>query len=329
MKPFELAQARTIGEAIGASGQSFLESRHLAGGTDLLGTIKDRVETPARLVNLKGIPGLRQIEVNSEHTRIGALATHTEVAEHGDVREKHPALIETILKCATPQVRNAATIGGGLCQRPRCWYFRHPDYLCRKKGGMTCYAQDGENEFHTIFDNGTCCAVHASNLAPVLLAYDATLTIWGPDGSREVAIDDFFVDPDDNVTVENILQPNEVLTHVTIPASARGWGEAYVEAREKQSFDWALAGSTVLMKLDGGQVKNCRVVISAVAPRPMRLVAVEEMLTGKPSGKTIANACEKAIEGATPLEQNAYKLVLLKTTLARAINSALERGRKA
>ena len=328
MKSFELAQPRTLDEAVAASGGSFIESRHLAGGTDLLATIKERVETPERLVNLKGIPGLRSIEVTPEATIIGALATHSEVAEHAGIAKHHPAFVETILKCVTPQVRNAATIGGGLCQRPRCWYFRHPDYTCKKKGGATCYAQEGENEFHTIFDNGTCCAVHASNLAPVLLAYDAVLTVRGPAGTREVTMDAFFVDPDKNVMVENILAPNELITHVTIPAAARGMGESYVEVREKQSFDWALVGSTVLLDMQGASVKSARVVLSAVAPRPLRLPAVEKLLLGKPSEKAISKACDKAVEGATPLEHNGYKLALVKATLRRAVATALERGRK-
>ena len=193
---------------------------------------------------------------------------------------------------------------------------------------MTCYAQEGENEFHTIFDNGTCCAVHPSNIAPVLLSYDATLTIRSASGSREVELDKFFVDPDDNVTVENILMPNEVITHVTIPAAARGWGESYVEVREKQTFDWALSATTVRLQMKGRSVEGARVILSAVAPRPMRLPAVEAMLKGTPDEATIARAAEKALEGATPLEHNRYKLALVKTTLRRAVGQALERGRK-
>lgn len=328
MKSFELAQPKNLDEAVAASGSSFLESRPLAGGTDILGTIKDHVQVPDRLVNLKGVDGLREVRTDGDDLVIGALCTHTEVAEHPEVLRRHPALVETILKTGTVQIRNAATIGGGLCQRPRCWYFRHPDYPCRKKGGMTCYAQEGENEFHTIFDNGTCCAVHASNIAPVLLAHDAVLTIHGPEGERTLALDGFFVDPDDNVTVENVLGPKDFVVAVRIPGRDGKSGESYVEVREKQSFDWALAGTTVVLRMDGNAVREARVVLSAVAPRPLRRPEVEAMLLGEPSAETIAAAAEKAVEGATPLAQNGYKLALVKATLRRAVATALERGRK-
>ena len=328
MKSFELAQPGSLDAAIRASGESFVASRWLAGGTDLLATIKERVDVPERLVNLKTIPDLASIEVTAERTVIGALATHTEVAEHVGIREHHPALVEAILATATPQIRNVATIGGGLCQRPRCWYFRHPDYPCRKKGGATCYAQEGENEFHTIFDNGTCCAVHASNIAPILLAYDAVLIVRGSGGEREVALDDFFVDPDDNVMVENILAPGELITRIEIPAAARGWGEAYVEVREKQSFDWALTAATVLVKASGGAVEDSRVVVSAVAPRPLRLPRVEALLRGRVDEDALSAAGEAACAGATPLEQNGYKLALVRATIARAARSAISRARK-
>ncbi len=328
MKPFEVAQPRTLAEAVAASGRSFTETRALAGGTDILSTLKDRVQSPDRLVNLKGIPGLNEIRVVGKDLVIGALATHSEVAEHDEVARRHRALVEAIQKTGTPQVRNAATIGGGLCQRPRCWYFRHPDYDCRKKGGITCYAQEGENEFHTIFDNGTCCAVHASNIAPALLAYDAVLTIHGPEGTRELPLDQFFVDPDDNVTIENVLAANEIITQVRIPGETASYPQAYVEAREKQTFDWALAASTVVLRMAGGTVKEARVVVSAVAPRPMRLPAVESMLLGKPNAATVAAAARKALDGATPLAQNGYKVALLEAILRRAISTALERGGK-
>ena len=331
MKPFELAQPRTVAEAIAASGESFSATRFLAGGTDLLATMKERVQSPDRLVNLKRIAessGLGEIRVEGADLVIGALVTHAECAEHPEVARRHPALVEAIRKAATPQVRNAATIGGGLCQRPRCWYFRHPDYPCRKKGGMTCYAKEGENEFHTIFDNGTCCAVHASNIAPVLLAYDAVLTVHGPDGEREIPLDAFFVDPDENVTVENVLGPKDVLVRVRVPGSAAGAAQAYVEAREKQSFDWALAATTAALRLEGGKVREARIVVSAVAPRPLRRPEAEKLLLGEPDAAAIAKAAEKALEGATPLAQNAYKLPLLAATVRRAIATALERGRK-
>jgi len=328
VRAFELAQPRTLDEAVAVSGRSFIQTRPLAGGTDLLATIKERIQTPDRLVDLKRIPGLREIRIEGEDLVIGALATHREVAAHPEVQRRHPALAETIGRTATPQVRNVATIGGGLCQRPRCWYFRHPDYTCRKKGGTTCYAQEGENEFHTIFDNGTCCAVHASNIAPVFLACEATLSLHGPDGARTIPIDEFFVDPDRNVTVENVLPANEFITEVRVPSRTAGWAQAYVEAREKQSFDWALAGATVLLSLRGPRVEEARVVISAVAPRPLRRPAAEAALIGEPDARAIEAACDAALQGATPLTQNHYKVPMLRGVLSRAIRTALDRGRK-
>jgi xanthine dehydrogenase YagS FAD-binding subunit len=328
VRPFSLARPRTLAEAVAAGAGSFLDVRPLAGGTDLLGTLKDGVQTPERLVDLKTLPGLAEIRVEQGDLSIGALATHAALAEHPEAIRRHPALVEAILRAATPQVRNVATIGGGLCQRPRCWYFRHPDYPCRKKGGATCYAQEGENEFHTIFDNGTCCAVHPSNVAPVLLAHDAVVTIHGPDGERDLPLDAFFVDPDDNVMVENVLAPGEVLVRVRVPGSGATRAEAYVEARERQSFDWALAAATAVLRMDGADVREARVVISAVAPRPLRRPEAERLLVGRPGAEAIAAAAERAVEGATPLAQNGYKVPLLRALVRRAVETALARGRE-
>ncbi|MFQ5654772.1 MAG: FAD binding domain-containing protein [Planctomycetota bacterium] len=327
MKPFGMALPRTVEEAVSACAGGFRETKILAGGTDLLGELKERTCTPERLVNLKGIGELRGIERRKRGLEIGALTPLSEVAAHADVKAGWPALIETIGRTATPQLRNVGTIGGNICQRPRCWYYRSEAYRCIKKRGYLCYARNGENEYHAVFDNDICCVPHPSNCAPVLIAYGAEIEIAGPQGSRAFPIDEFFVAPYENVTAENILKANEVVTRIILPAGSRSRTSAYVEAREKQSFDWALCGSTVILRLEGGRVKRARIVLSAVAPKPLRRRDLEEMLEGREiTSKRIEEVCRAAVAGATPLRQNGYKLALVRATLKRAIGRAAKGG---
>ncbi|MFN0057128.1 MAG: FAD binding domain-containing protein [Planctomycetota bacterium] len=327
MKPFKMAMPKSVAEAVAAAaaGGSFADVRVLAAGTDLVAQMKERTATPGVVVNLKTIPGLDRIERVNGNLEIGALVPLTTIAEHAEILRGWATLSTAILRAATPQVRNLATIAGNLTQRPRCWYFRDEQFPCLKKGGDKCYAKEGENEYHTIFDNGVCCAVHASNCAPVLIAYDALLRIAGPDGERDEPVADFFVSPTLNVRAENILQPGEIITRVILPKASEGRSSAYMETRERQSFDWATSGATASFRPNGKQMADARIVLNAVGPLPLRRKDLENMLNGKEVSDDLLRAVgDAAVKGATPLRDNAYKVQLVKVCLARAIRAAME-----
>lgn len=324
MKPFKMALPRTVAEAATASSGSFDRTKLLAGGTDLLGEMKNGVRTPELLVNLKSVPGLDQIEVGPDGVMIGALARLSDIAAHAEIQSRWPALAQTIGKTATPQVRNVATIGGNLCQRVRCWYYRDDTYPCLKKGGAFCYAQQGENEYHSVFNNYVCCAPNPSNIAPVAVAYDARIEIVSGSGQRQVQAEDFFVRPERDVTRETILQPGEVVTRVFLPFESASKHSAYVESREKQSYDWALCGSAVNLAFEGKAIKRARIVLGAVAPTPLRREDLEKILVGEaPTDAVIERVLKASVRGARALAQNEYKLELVKATLERAIQSAV------
>ena len=326
MKPIKMALPKTLDGAVSSCEDKFEKSKLLAGGTDLLAELKERTQTPDMLVNLKTIPGLTEIRRSDRGLEIGALVTLSDLAANAEVARGWPALVAAIDRAATPNVRNVGTIGGNLCQRPRCWYYRDEAYHCLKKGGSMCYAVNGENEFHSIYDNAVCCAVHPSNTAPVLMAHGASVDIVGPRGQRTVALEEFFVTPSQDVTRENILDPNEIVTGVVLPRGSENRHCAYVETREKQSFDWATCGSTANLEIGSdGKVRKARIVLSAVAPTPVRRKDLEKMLVGrKVDDAVIAGVCKAAAIGAVPLAQNGFKVALVKVTLKRAIQQAMK-----
>jgi xanthine dehydrogenase YagS FAD-binding subunit len=328
MKSFEFVRARTVPEAAALLGTERDSAKILAGGTDLLGEMKEYLVTPTRLVNIKTIPNLGKIEHTDKGTRIGALVTLTRLAEDAQVKALYPVLVQAVGFSAMPQIRNAATIGGNLCQRPRCWYYRDEHTVCLKKGGQKCYAVDGENEYHAILGGGPCYIVHPSDPAPALLALGASVVLHDGQKERTVPLEEFFVLPQKDVHRENILAQNEIITHVLIPAPAVN--SAYVKEREKDSYDWALSAAAVALTLGtagiagGGRVvSNARIVLGGVAPIPWRATAAEKALTGKPiSDATIAEAAKAAVADAKPLAKNAYKIPLTEVVVRRAIQKA-------
>ncbi|HEY3246073.1 MAG TPA: xanthine dehydrogenase family protein subunit M [Phycisphaerae bacterium] len=297
-----------------------------AGGIDVLDRLKERLETPDRLLNLRNLPpAAKAIERRASENvlAIGALATLAEVAAHPEVKKLFPILAESLGDAATPQIRNVATIGGNLLQKPRCWYFRSQDILCRKKGGGLCYAIDGDNRYHAIFGTKMCHIVHASNAAVPLRAYGASVrTIRNENGKiaeRVVNLDDFYRVPDDPKDDEHTLQPNEILKEILIPLSAGGTKSAYIELREKQSFDWPLV--TVAVNLN--DPVQPRIVLGAVAPIPWRLPNVEALIAGKPITAELADqAGEKATEGADPMTHNEYKVPQVQVLVSQALRTA-------
>jgi xanthine dehydrogenase YagS FAD-binding subunit len=294
-----------------------------AGGTDLLDRMKERTDEPAHLVGISGIVPREKIRVESSATTLHALVTLAFLAEDPAVRRHYPALAEAAAGAATPQIRNMATLGGNVCQRPRCWYFRLEDYECRKKGGVDCFAFHGENQFHAIFHTEPCACVHPSATATALMAYGATVVTTAPGGGREVPLDQFLVLPDADPTVETILKNGEVVTAIKLPPPHPAAKSAYVKIKHKQTFDWPLADAAVVLHMDGRTCRQARVVLGAVAPVPLRRPKAEEALAGRAIDASVARqAAEQALADATPLAKNGYKVTLAKVALERAILAA-------
>jgi xanthine dehydrogenase YagS FAD-binding subunit len=292
-----------------------------AGGTDLLGCLRERIFDVRKIVSLNGLSGLQGIEKTAGGgLKIGALTTISAVSEHPAVRKRFTALAEGATEVASPQLRNQGTIGGNLCQKPRCWYYRG-EFDCLRKGGGTCFAAGGENQFHCIFgSDDRCYIVHPSDTAPALVALDAKLEIAGPNGNRRTAVEDFHVLPADDVARETWLEHGEVVTAVRIPPPRPGLRSTYRKVRARRSWDFALAGAALALQFDGDRVADGRVVLSGAAPVPWRSRAVESAIRGRPlDAKTIAAAAEAVVETARPLAQNAYKIPLFKGMIAEEL----------
>jgi xanthine dehydrogenase YagS FAD-binding subunit len=289
-----------------------------AGGIDLLDLMKEDIIQPQRLVNLLSIkgPALREISRQDDGLHIGALATLAELAAHPDAP---PVLSHAAGSAATPQIRNVATVGGNIAQRPRCWYFRSSTFPCSRKGGNICYTQKGESKYHALFDNGDCAVVTGSTLSVPLVALDATVVTT----KRKIPIEKFFVPTTVDITREHVLEPGEIITEIVVPAGASAWKNAFREAGERDSQDWSLVSAAVTLQMEGGTVKAARVVLGAVAAVPYRVPAAEAALVGKKiTAANALQAAEVAFAGAKPLADNAYKVPLGKTILKRAILAA-------
>jgi xanthine dehydrogenase YagS FAD-binding subunit len=315
MNRFEWVEATTVSQAIAASNA---DSTFKAGGVDLLDLMKDHIASPKRLVNIRTVEGLGEIREDDRGLHIGPLVTLSEIEEHPLIQKKYPAISEAAFRVATPQIRNMATIGGNLVQRPRCWYFRSEDFHCRKKGGTHCFAQDGENDYHAIFDNRTCAIVHPSGVAVPLVALDAHLEITSKEGKRQVRLEEFFTRPEDDVTRENVIEPGELITNITLPASESR--SAYYKQGEKESFDWPIADVAVALKMQGSRCQKSSIVLGAAAPYPYRAKAAEAKLTNQEiSEETARAAAEQAMANATPLAKNSYKIPIFEAIIRRTI----------
>jgi xanthine dehydrogenase YagS FAD-binding subunit len=294
----------------------------LAGGMDLLARLKDNLADPERIVNVKSLDATIT-NMPGGGLKIGAAVRIQDLVEHAATARLYPALIAAAGEVGTPQIRHAGTVGGNINQRPRCWYYRNEEFVCFKKGGNTCFAPQGENQFHAIFGDGPSHIVHASSLAVPLVAYGAKFRIVGPSGEKETDAASFFTMPTrQNVLTENILQPNELLTHVILPAPGQVKSGHY-EVRYKQSHDWPLAFATVVLAMNGDTVRSARVVMGAVAPVPWRAEAAEAALAGKRITEDVAQAAaEAALTGAKPMSRNGYKVQIAKTAVKRAVLQA-------
>jgi xanthine dehydrogenase YagS FAD-binding subunit len=324
MQPFEYASPATLPEALALLGSKWGETDVLAGGTDQISLMKEYVHTPQRVVNIKAIPELHGIHAG-HGLRIGATTTFDELVLDKSVHAEYPSLTEAVLGITSPQIRNMGTVGGDLCQRPRCWYFRQGYGVLALKDGKSL-VPNGQNEYHSIFGNGPAYFVSASSLGPALIALGATVKLVSASGSRVVPVAKFFVSPQNDQTREIALLPNEILTEIVIPP-AHGIRNATYEVRHKDALDWPLATASVALTMKGDKVGKASVVLGHVAPVPWPATAADQALEGNSlSADVIERAAEAAIQDARPLSQNAYKLQLTKVAVKRALNQASGRA---
>lgn len=311
-----IARLRTSGNGAGLV-------RPLAGGTDLLPLIKEEIVGPAELVDIKRADGLHdRIEVTDFEAVLGTLVTLAQIERHAGLKERFPALVEAAALAASPQLRNMATIGGNLLQRPRCWYYRDAHFHCWLKGGEECFAREGENQHHALFGGSPCVAVHPSDPAAALLAYDASVVLRTAGGERIVSLAEFFAEPDEARRTENVMPPDAILTEVRIPVPAAGARSAYLKAMDRKVWAFALVGVAAAARIEDGAIRESRIVLSGVAPIPWRAVEAEFTLAGQPpSAELFARAASAALAGARPLARNGYKLPLANALIRRALAS--------
>jgi xanthine dehydrogenase YagS FAD-binding subunit len=323
MQAFEYANPATIKEAVSLLSANWGEVDVLAGGTDLLNLLKDYLHTPKRVVNIKNIKELGGIAKTPSGLRIGATVTMEELLENPAVRAEYPSLVTAAQGVTSPQVRNMGTAGGDLCQRPRCWYFRLGYGLLAKDKDGTALVPIGQNEYHSIFGGGPAYFVSASSLGPALVALGAKVKLVSPSGSRQVAVEKFFVNPKDDSTREVDLKPDEILTEILVP-SAAGVRNATYEVRQREVLDWPLATASVALKMKGTAVGSARVVLGHVAATPWPAPEAEQLLAGKAVTESVAEeAAKAAVTGASPLSQNGYKVQLARTAVKRALLQAV------
>ncbi len=325
MRAFDYVSPTKKEQVSGLLGSTWGEVEILAGGTDLLSLMKDEVTAPRRLVNIKGIAELHGVSASPDALRIGALTTLAEIADHAGVRASYPVLAAAAGDAASPQIRNLATLGGNLCQRPRCWYFRTGHGLLAIGADGKSLVKEGDNRYHAILGNGgPAYFVSPSTVAPVLIAYGATVRTLGPHGSREIPLEQFFVIPKSEREREHDLQPNEMVTGVALPGKkTEGLRAGHYEVRQKEAFDWPYATATVALVMVGSTVKSARVVMGHVAPIPWVSPEAAKALVGKAvTPATADQAAQAAVSAARSLGHNAQKINLARVAVKRAILQA-------
>lgn len=326
MRPFDYARLESADEIVAELNTA---TRPYAGGTDLLTRMKLDITFPERLIDIKAARLPSGIKKTDEGLSIGALTTLTEIEMSSLLRTNYPLLVEAAAQAATPQLRNRATFGGNLLQRPRCWYYRSSHVNCWLKGGEGCPAKEGRNEHHALFGGDPCYAVHPSDLAPGLMALDATVTLRGSNGERTLALAEFYALPEDSRRQETVVADDELVLSVDLPALAEGSGSTYLKAMDRKVWAFALVSVAAVLRLENGAIADARLVLGGVAPVPWRLKGVEgELLGQEPSEALFARAAEVALAAAEPLEHNAYKVPLAKSLLRRALSNlaGLERS---
>lgn len=323
MRAFEYASPTSKEQVSPLLGKSWGEVEVLAGGTDLLSLMKDDIVTPRRLVNIKKIAGMDGVEPMKAGLRIRALTTLADIAASRDVQRSFPVLMAAAGDAASPQIRNLATIGGNLCQRPRCWYFRAGHGLLAQTKDGKSLVREGDNRYHAILGNaGPAYFVSPSTIAPVLIAYQAKIVLLGPKGIRELPLEQFFVIPKSEREREHALAPDEIVTEVVLPDRRDVRGGHY-EVRQKEAFDWPYATAAVALVMNGSTVTSARVVMGHVAPIPWVSAEAAKALTGKAVTPATADAAAAAaVAPAKSLGHNAQKIHLARVAVKRAILNA-------
>jgi len=322
MQPFEYANPSSLQEALSLLGTRWGEADVLAGGTDLLSLMKDEIHRPRRVVNIKGIKELGGIESTPAGVRIGAAVTLEELLDNAVIRKSYPSLIAAARGVASPQIRNMGTVGGDLCQRPRCWYFRGGYGLLAKDASGNSLVPNGENKYHAILGNsGPAYFVSASSLGPPLIALNARVKLASAKGTREVPVQKFFVTPKSDSAREIALLPNEILTEIVIPPGASR--NATYEVCQRAGLDWPLVTASVALRMKGSTVASARIVLGHVAPTPWLSPEAAQAVAGKAINEEVAaEAGKAALAQATPLSQNAYKVQLARVAVKRALLAA-------
>jgi xanthine dehydrogenase YagS FAD-binding subunit len=323
VKDFQFGTPKSVAQVTAALAKPGVDARVMGGGTDLLGEIKEGTAVPDVVIDLKAVPGLAYIRKEADGIAIGCCTTVADLAEDPLIAQDYRGLHEAALVVASPQLRNMGTIGGNLCQRPRCWYYRDAATVCNKKGGSQCFAEAGRNKYHAVFGGGLCWAVYPSDLAPALIALGASVVIASAQGERTVPLADFYAPPLVNVRKENILGRQDLLTEVRIPAPKKGDRSAYLKFTERGAWDFAVVSAAVRATFDGKTVADIRIVCGGVAPVPWRLKAAEDALRGRTvTESSAAQAAARGAADARPLAENGFKVDILKAVVARAVLAA-------
>src|SRR5438445_588987 len=329
MKQFDLYEPTSVSEATGLLNQFGPGAKVVAGGSDLLGGImKDWVQGkgmpyPAQIIDLTTIPDLKGIKGGADGFHVGSNTTLTELIEHQDLSTQVPVLGQAAASVASPLIRNFGTLGGNVNQRPRCWFFRGENFACYKKGGDFCYAVTGDNRYHAIIGGELCYIVHPSDTSTALLALNASAKIAGTGGERTVAFDDYFTGPRVDVLRENVLKPNEFMTHVTIPNPASGTKFGWTKLKDRQVYDFALISVAAVFTVSGGNWQDGRITVGVVSPVPYRAKVVEDFLKGKDIKATAKQAAAQIRTVARPMSLNSYKVDLAQGLIERTILDAL------
>ena len=322
MKAFTNANPRDLPQAVKLVQQAQAEG-HTAviagGGSDVLGMIKEHIVTPDVVVHLKGIKGLDQVASDRGGARIGGLITLDALSNHSLVRGQYAVLAEAAESVATPQIRNAGTLAGNVCQRPWCWYFRN-GFPCYKAGGTQCFSITGENQFHAIFGGGPSYIVHPSDTAPALVALDARFRVLGPSGERTIPAAEFFVLPKQDAGRENALEKDEVLASIQLSAPRSGTRSTYHKILDREAWTHAVVSAAIVLEMDKDICRSARIVLGGVAPIPWRVPEAERLLAGqRVTPELAAKAGEAAVAGAQPLRKNSYKVPLTQAVVRRTL----------
>ncbi len=329
MKPFEAYEPQTAQDAVQLLGQFGTKARALAGGSDLVtGQMKDWVQGkgmpyPEKLIDLTTIPQLKGIKTNGGALAIGASTTLSEVIESADVQKSWPLLAQAAESVASPLIRNFGTLGGNLNQRPRCWFFRGENFNCYKKGGDFCFAVTGDNTYHAVIGGELCYIVHPSDTATALLALNAQAKIAGPSGERMVPFDSYFTGPREDVLRENVLQPNEILVEVSVPAPPANFKSAWTKLKDRAVYDFAVVSVAVAGQVENGVWKDGRVVLGGVSPVPYRAKVVEDALKDQDVKQAAKNAAARIRSVVRPMSNNAYKVDVAQGLIERTLLAAL------